>query len=98
MKRNFLLLQLVLITALALASGYPWPDLSQANWDTVLFLTPYGILTNHLDPAQIALKSFYSDISPGQTKLSASATIWMATIYVLMVVNAIWFVARKPKA
>jgi hypothetical protein len=97
MNRAFLSLQLLFISGMALASGYPWPDLREASWDTALFLTPYGILSNLVDPAKVALKSFYFDISPGQQTLSIEATIGMIAIYLLMLTNVIWFIAKRPK-
>lgn len=57
--------QLVAILGLAYVSGYRVPDLEGASWDTVLFLTPFGIIKNFLAESPV-MKSFYSDVSAGQ--------------------------------
>lgn len=65
---RFYILQMFLILGLSLASGYSLPDFSDSNWDTVLFLSPYGIVSNFF--YETTLKSFYFDLSRGQGDLS----------------------------
>lgn len=99
MAFKFLGLQLFFISILAYLSSYQIPDLSQANWDTVLFLTPSGIITNHINPAYFVLKSFYSDISSGQNQIPTMNLIGMVIIYVCMVTSVFYFIKKgKNKA
>jgi len=66
------LVQAVFILGLSWASGYAieFPD---SNWDTTLFLTPYGILHNFLTDSTLA--QFYSELSRGQG-FSGSGPWW----------------------
>lgn len=72
---------------LALISEYPVPDFSQGNWDTTLFLTPYGIINNHLHKDTSVLWTFYSDISSGNLELSLTKMLLMAAIYIFFQSN-----------
>ncbi len=93
--RSFALTQISLILGLALASGYQVPDLSQANWSTVLFLTPAGIVQNYLEKNSSVLWSFYSDISSGQS-FSLGQGLLMTGLYLGLMISA-WIFLRKPE-
>jgi hypothetical protein len=71
MKKNilFIIFQAFCLTGVALVTSYQVPDLSDSNWDTVLFLTPIGIIKNFLDENPL-MRSFYFDSSPGIVILS----------------------------
>lgn len=99
MGLKFLGIQLFFIALLAQLSSYRIPDLSQANWDTVLFLTPSGIIINHMDPRRAILKTFYSDISSGQNQIPTLNIIGMGLVYFCMVASVVYFVRQgKNKA
>lgn len=91
---KFISLQIFFISVLACLSSYQIPDLSQANWDTVLFLTPYGILSNHINPNNAVLKSFYSDMSSGQNQIPTMNLIGMGIVYLLMIVSVYYFIKQ----
>jgi hypothetical protein len=91
---KFLGLQIFFISLMAFLSSYKIPDLSQANWDTVLFLTPVGILSNHFNPHKVVLKSFYSDISSGQNQIPITNLMGMGIVYLLMIASVYYFVKR----
>jgi hypothetical protein len=96
---KFLGVQIFFISLLAYLSSYQIPDLSRANWDTVLFLTPTGILSNHFNPQKAILKSFYSDISSGQNQIPTLNLIAMAIVYLLMIASVYYFMnCGKNKA
>lgn len=82
------LFQTALLTILAGASQYPPPDFSESNWDIVLFLTPLGILKNLLAVSP-ALRSFYLDISTGQTQMASQQLIFMGLVYILLAINGL---------
>lgn len=81
-------LQLLLIGLVSVVSQYPVPDFKDSNWDVVLFLTPLGILKNLLADSPV-LRSFYLDISNGQSKVDLTQSIFMAAFFVLMLINAV---------
>lgn len=81
-----IIFQAALICLLAAASAFPAPEFADANWDIVLFLTPVGILKNLL-AANPALRSFYLDVSAGQSALTVAQALFMALIYALLAVN-----------
>lgn len=91
---KFLFLQLVLITLLALISGYQVPDLSQSNWETVLFLTPAGMVQNYLS-ANPVMRSFYADISSGQNQMSLSRMGLMVVCYIGLLLNVYLFLKKE---
>lgn len=93
--RRHVLIQLALIIALAGASAYRLPDLQNSNWQTVLFLTPLGIIQNHLDTRSV-IRTFYSEVSAGQLALSPTSIALMVAIYAAMAGNA-WFAFRKTE-
>lgn len=86
-------LQLVLIGGLSLASNYPVPNFSEANWDTVLFLTPVGIAKN-MNAENPVMRSFYADVSAGQIKLDQGQIAIMYALYLAMLANAFLLVRR----
>lgn len=96
---KFFGLQIFFISLLAYLSSYKIPDLSQANWDTVLFLTPSGIIINHMDARRSILKTFYSDISSGQNQIPSLNLIAMGLVYLCMVASVVYFMKQgKNKA
>lgn len=91
------LIQIGLIALLALASAFPVPSFDDANWDTVMFLTPSAIVSNHL-AADPALRSFYSQVSPGQIEIPDWRRLVMALCYLGLAVNvAAQLKRRKPR-
>lgn len=80
-----LVLQLVLISTLGLISGYPMPRFEDASWETVLFLTPSGIVANHLQWS--ILREFYNDPSPGQIDLSGGQLAIMGILWLVLAAN-----------
>lgn len=91
---KFLGVQIFFISLLAYLSSYQIPDLSQANWDTVLFLTPTGIISNHINPHKAVIKSFYSDISAGQNQIPTLNLVGMGVVYLLMIISVYYFIQR----
>ena len=91
--------QLALILGIAAVSAYRLPDFHDSNWQTVLFLTPFGLIANHLDSSS-AIATFYSDKSPGQLGLGPSQTALLAVMWIMAVVNFVFFMLalskRKP--
>lgn len=81
---HLFLIQLVGLTCISLISTYTVPDLSEASWDTVLFLTPLGIIKN-LSAKNPVMKSFYSDYGKGQVLLPLSKIILMALIILFLI-------------
>jgi hypothetical protein len=82
--KNFLI-QILLLLGISLVSKYSVPDLSDANWDTVLFLTPIGILKNSL-AANPTMRSFYGDISSGQVDFTGVQEIIIAGILLMQII------------
>lgn len=97
MYKKFLILQLCLISLIAVFSDYKIPDLSDSNWTTALFLTPSGILTNFLEKNQTVLWSFYSDVSEGQIVLKSHQVLGILLVYVLMMNSFIFFIRSFSK-
>lgn len=96
---KFLSVQIFFISLLAYLSSYQIPDLSDSNWDTVLFLTPSGIIHNHINPHQAVLRSFYSDISAGQNQIPTVNLIGMGLVYLCMIASVVYFMKKqKSKA
>jgi hypothetical protein len=93
-KRIYLSLaiQLVLLAALSAFSRYGFPDFSDANWSTVLFLTPWGIAYNHLAPS--AITTFYSDPARGQ---ATASFLPLTLVYLLLLTNAVFFRRSREK-
>lgn len=89
MPKKFLVIQLFLISILAIISQYQIPDLTDSSWSTALFLTPSGIITNYLNKDNSVLWSFYMDPSEGQINLSSMQLLGMLLTYLMMVNFAI---------
>lgn len=87
-----LLLQFVLLAAVAIVSGYRLPSFEDADWDTVLFLTPSGIVSNHLRWS--ILREFYSDASAGQIALSPLQGALLAALIAALLANLIVMALR----
>ena len=90
-----LCLQILLIGLLALASGYQLPDFSEADWSTVLFLTPWGILTNFAYPS--AITTFYVETARYQLVAEGWALLVMLALYAAMLVNVWRFFRKGPR-
>lgn len=97
MLHRFLSIQIILILSLSVVANYNVPDLNEANWDTVLFLTPIGIVKNLFKKHETVMWSFYGDISPGQTPLSSSQMVLLILIYFGMALNVGYFFKRNFK-
>ena len=94
MLSRFLIIQFLLLAFLALASGYQIPDLSDSNWQTVLFLTPFGIVQNHLGP-ESPIRGFYSHVTQAHVEFSAFEIAALAAGYVGLVFNSIVFLKAE---
>ena len=88
---TILILQVLCMLGISFLTSYELPDLSEANWDTVLFLTPMGILKNLLDKNPV-MKSFYADYAKGQGTLSFSKAIFLVFIIVFLI-GIFWKIA-----
>lgn len=97
MLYRFLVLQLLIICLLSCFANYHIPNVSQINWDIVLFLTPAGIINNFLNRESTVMWSFYQDISPGQLNLSIKKIILMSTTYILLILNLLFTFKKKSK-
>lgn len=95
MSYKFLGIQLFLISLLSLISGYQIPDLNDSNWQTAMFLTPYGIIDNFLHKDQSVLWTFYFDASAGQTQLSTMSSFSMLVVYFVLLFSAYKLVIQK---
>ncbi|MBX3017083.1 MAG: hypothetical protein KF767_04285 [Bdellovibrionaceae bacterium] len=80
--------QVCLLALIAAASGLVSPDFTQSSWDIVLFLTPVGLLKNFLAASPV-LRSFYFDLSPGQTPLTLAQTVFLSVLYPLLALNGL---------
>ncbi len=82
------LIQFALILGLSFASGYviQFPD---SNWDTTLFLTPFGIAHNFL--MGTTLSAFYTEPSRGQTPLN----LLMGLCYAAIAVHGLLLIRRN---
>lgn len=87
---------LVLIAAIGVVSGYEIPDFTDANWETVLFLTPSGIVQNHVQWS--ILRDFYDSVSPGQIPLSPMRAAALAVLWLGLVANLVFLAGkwRRP--
>lgn len=81
------LLQMVLIFLFAWASGYELPSFEDADWRTVTFLTPSGLITNALSEDPV-MRSFYGDVPPGRLGEGARPDL-MALIFAILVWNGV---------
>lgn len=87
MRYFFLATQILLLGLLSLASGYTLPNLADSDWSTVLFLTPFGILSNFAFPS--AITSFYGEIASGHFSFAQGK--WAAPIaYLAVLGNFLW--------
>ncbi len=93
----FLGIELALLSGIAALSGYRVPEFTDANWDTVLFLAPSGIVMNHLDSGSV-IRTFYNDPSPGQTPLAPLTAAGMALLWAGLALNlgVFWRIAVRP--
>lgn len=80
-------IQVLLVALLSVAAAQPVPSFKDTNWDVVLFLTPLGILKNLIADSPV-LRSFYLDVSKGQSPLEFSQILIMGSIYLLLLTNA----------
>ena len=78
------LIQIIFLLGISLVSNYHLPDLTSANWSTVLFLTPIGIMKNFVDTNPV-MKSFYSDYSKGQVSLNDFRVAIILVLVILLV-------------
>lgn len=92
MSFKLISIHLLLISILSSIASYRIPDLSQSNWDTVLFLTPYGIISNYLHQNSSVLWTFYGDPSAGQLNLSLSQFSAMILVYLIMLISAAYLI------
>ena len=90
------LFQVFLLALIAAVSGLDIPSFAQSSWDIVLFLTPLGILKNLLAASPV-LRSFYLDISPGQTPLTFIQASVLILLYILAVVNGLHILRALEK-
>lgn len=93
----FVAAQVALLAILSWVSSYPWPSLRESNWDIVLFLTPIGILRNHLAESASAIRSFYGDPARGQGGVSAAGAWTIAIVIVFLAVNFVLMLRRRGR-
>jgi hypothetical protein len=79
----------------------PFPDVSKSNWDTVLFLTPLGILKNYAT-ADPVMRSFYSDFSKTTFSYSFWQILGLILVYAAILAHFFylahsWRQERDPK-
>lgn len=89
MKKPFIFIQLFFITMISIVMNYKMPDLEKTNWDIVLFLTPFGIVSNYFNKDSSVMWSFYSDISRTQIDLSSDQIIYFFYIYLAMLMTSV---------
>lgn len=85
------------ILLISIVANYNVPNLDDANWDTVLFLTPYGIFHNFLNADNSVLWTFYFDVSAGQINLNLFQSILIAVIYIFMIAS-FYFILSERKS
>ncbi len=78
--------QVFCLTGISLVSDYHVPDLTESNWETVLFLTPLGIIKNFLSTNPV-MRSFYRDYSPGQMLLTNWQLVLILVILLVQFFN-----------
>jgi hypothetical protein len=97
-KKTLALFALIHLSALALLSyfsSYQIPGFNDADWTTVLFLTPLGIVINFVQ-GRSALLSFYGDPSQGNVHPSALGWLMMSICY-LTLLGIFYFYRRLEK-
>lgn len=94
--RHFFVAQLVLLIGLSAISGFKIPNFKDANWDTVLFLTPIGILKNFTADNPV-LRSFYLDISAGQTEFAPWQWAAVSVVYLVSALAGIFYLRRSVR-
>jgi hypothetical protein len=80
------LFQVLCLVSISIVSSYKVPDLHDTNWDSALFLTPIGILKNFFS-SNIAMKSFYFDVSKGQTDLALWQLVLISLLLIVQITN-----------
>lgn len=90
LKKSILLL--IAMAGLSCLSGYTFPNFNDSNWDTVLFLTPWGIISNLLWHPILA--TFYWDPAPGNTWNGPGFSL--TYLYVFMQSNLLEFFVYLP--
>jgi hypothetical protein len=93
----FFAAQFGLLAVLSAVSGFSFPNFKDANWDTVLFLTPIGILKNFTAESS-ALRSFYLDISAGQTTFGIYEWIAVSVLYLAAAIAGVLFLRKLAGA
>lgn len=87
------LFQLLCLAGISFVSQYKIPDLSEADWNSALFLTPVGIIRNFNDASPV-MRSFYSDFSTGQVELSALQIAIISGLLIAQIVNFTQLISR----
>lgn len=90
---GFLLGQCFLLTVMAVISGYGLPNLAETNWQTVLFLTPWGLIQNFLSTSPV-MRSFYFETSAGQIPWEDGRWVWMLCLGLALGANAFFFLRK----
>lgn len=80
------LFQILCLLGISFLSDYKIPDLSETTWDSALFLTPIGILKNYINESPV-LRSFYGDLSKGQTALTSWQIALITVVLVVQIIN-----------
>ncbi len=89
--------QIALISVISFVSKFSIPEFKDANWDTVLFLTPIGILKNFTADSS-ALRSFYVDVSSGQIQFEAWQWAAVTGLYLIAAFAGVLFLRRTANA
>lgn len=77
---------------MAAVARYHLPEFADSSWDTVLFLTPYGIARNFISPG--AITSFYGEISPGNAMLDTLRLATVGMLYLAAGINSLFLLLR----
>lgn len=72
------------------------PRFDDTNWDIALFLTPIGMLKNALS-SNATLRSFYFDISAGQTAVSGPQAFLLVIVILSAIVNGLFLLKHFGK-
>lgn len=76
-------IQAACLIGMSFLSTYKLPDLSKANWDIALFLTPLGMIKNSLDKHSV-MKSFYLDFAKVQMQFPMMNLLLIIILWLIL--------------
>lgn len=80
------LFQIFCLRTISAVTNYHVPDLHDTNWDSALFLTPIGMIKNFTS-SNVVMKSFYFDVSRGQTELATWQLLLISAVLIVQITN-----------